>query len=96
MLLGAIIEAVAGQDYFDYVREHIYVPTGMENTDAYEADTPTPNLAVGYTYMTTSGEPDLSIRRNNLNMRVMKGGRAGGGFSTVEDLLRFDRPLTSH
>ncbi len=35
-------------------------------------------------------------RRNNLYMHVIKGGPAGGGFSTVEDLLRFDRALRGH
>ena len=29
VLLGAVIEAVTGQSYYDYVREHIYEPAGM-------------------------------------------------------------------
>jgi CubicO group peptidase (beta-lactamase class C family) len=32
-VLGAIIEQVSGQNYFDYVTEHIFRPAGMNNTD---------------------------------------------------------------
>lgn len=92
MLLGAIVEAASGQDYFDYVREHIYKPAGMTNTDAYEMDQDTPNLAIGYANPGRSGAP----AQNNLYLHVVKGGPAGGGFSTVEDLLKFDIALRQH
>jgi len=93
MLLGAIIEKVSGQDYFDYVREHIYKPAGMVNTDAFETDRVTPNLATGYTRMGPDGKPDPGGWRNNLFLHVVKGGPAGGGFSTVEDLVQFAEAL---
>ena len=96
MVLGAIVERVSGQDYFDYVREHIYKPAGMINTDAYELDRDTPNLAVGYTSEGEKSGPEDSSRRNNVFMHVIKGGPAGGGYSTVEDLLRFDVALRQH
>jgi len=63
----------------------------MINTDAYELDQDTPNLAVGY----TREEPDGPIR-NNTFLHVIKGGPAGGSYSTVEDLLRFDQALRTH
>jgi D-alanyl-D-alanine carboxypeptidase len=44
-----LIEKVSGQSYFDYVRENLYKPAGMTNTDCYETDQDTPNLAIGYT-----------------------------------------------
>ena len=95
MILGAVVEQVSGQNYFEYVREHIYRPAGMVNTDAYEMDYDTPNLAIGYTRQgVKSGTP--GGRKNNLYMHVVKGGPAGGGFSTVEDLLRFDVALRTH
>jgi CubicO group peptidase (beta-lactamase class C family) len=93
MVLGAIVERVSGKDYFDYVREHIYKPAGMVNTDAYELDRDTPNLAYGYTTEGLREGFEEGSRRNNLFMHVIKGGPAGGGYSTVEDLLRFDVAL---
>jgi CubicO group peptidase (beta-lactamase class C family) len=94
IVLGMIIEEVTGQDYYDYVREHVYQLAGTINTDCYEMDTPVPNLAIGYTKMDYCGDPNPGGGwRNNLFMHVAKGGPAGGGFSTVEDLLRFDIAL---
>ncbi len=91
MVLGAIVAAVSGEDYFDYVRAHIYQPAGMINTDAYELDHETPNLATGYMLL-----PGATERQNNLFEHVIKGGPAGGGYSTVEDLLNFAQALTGN
>jgi CubicO group peptidase (beta-lactamase class C family) len=96
MVLGAIVEKVSGQNYFDYVREHIYKPAGMTDTDAYEMDSDTPNMATGYTLMTPTGPSPDGKRRTNLFLHSFKGGPAGGGFSTVEDLFRFATALTGH
>lgn len=87
-LLGVIIEKVTGQDYFDYIRDNIYEPAGMENSDCYEMDYPVENLAIGY-----SPDPGPFGWQNNLYKHVIKGGPAGGGFSTVVDLHRFARAL---
>ena len=85
LLLGVVIEKAAKQDYFDYIREHIYAPAGMENTDSFEMDQPIENLAIGY-----GRDPESAQGwRNNLYQHVIKGGPAGGGFSTVRDLHRF-------
>jgi CubicO group peptidase (beta-lactamase class C family) len=91
MVLGGVVQHVSGQDYFDYVREHVYSPAGMKDTDAFEMDHDTPNLAVGYTPERVGGEGAVvpGLFRNNLYLHVVKGGPAGGGFSTVGDLLRF-------
>ena len=85
IVLGAIVEKASGQDYYDYVREHIFKPAEMQNTDSYEADAATPNLASGYT--TVGG--NKSARRNNFFTRPAKGSPAGGGYSTAPDLLKF-------
>ncbi|HEX9919125.1 MAG TPA: serine hydrolase domain-containing protein, partial [Pyrinomonadaceae bacterium] len=91
LVLGAVIEKVTGQTYFDYVRENIYQPAGMTNTDAYELDLVTPNLAVGY--QKEFNEDGTTRFRNNVFQHVIRGGPAGGGYSTVGDLLKFDTAL---
>jgi CubicO group peptidase (beta-lactamase class C family) len=92
LVLGKIIEIVSGQSYYDYVRENIYKPAGMMSTDAYELDKINPNLAVGYHKTFTENGIAWS---NNVFQHVMKGGPQGGGYSTVEDLLKFDQALRS-
>ena len=93
LVLGAVIEKVTGQSYFDYVRENIYKVAGMTNSDCYELDRVNTNLAVGYEKEYT----DNGIQfRNNIFMHVMRGGPAGGGYSTVEDLLKFATALRAH
>ena len=86
LVLGKVIEVVTGGSYFDYIRENVYKPAGMINSDSYELDLVNPNLAVGYEKEFTA----TGIRfRNNIFSHVIRGGPAGGGYSTVEDLLRF-------
>lgn len=93
LVLGKVIEVASGQSYFDYVRENITKPAGMTNTDCYELDKVNANLAVGYEKEFT----DAGVRfSNNIFMHVMRGGPQGGGYSTVEDLLKFDVALRSN
>ncbi|WP_199613568.1 serine hydrolase domain-containing protein [Paenibacillus alkalitolerans] len=93
IILGAIIESVTGKDYFSFVRDKVYLPANMLNTDCYDLEYDVPNLAVGYTrYGTAEGGP----WRNNVFLHVVKGGPAGGGYSTVEDLLQFDIALRTN
>ena len=96
LVLGLIIEAVSGQDYYTYVREHIYEPAGMINSGCFPVDEPTPNLAVGYTHMGYDGSMEKDRWRTNYYMHAVKGGPAGGGYSTVEDLLAFATALKNH
>jgi CubicO group peptidase (beta-lactamase class C family) len=93
VVLGAIIERVTGEDYYDYIRRSVYEPAGMHNTDAFEVDKPVPNLAVGYTHVNLAGRRELGSVRNNYFMHVVRGGPGGGGFSTVQDLIRFGAAL---
>jgi uncharacterized protein (TIGR03067 family) len=91
LVLGKVIEKVTGQDYYEYVRQNVYRPAGMTGTDCYELDRVNPNLAVGY--QKEFGKNGEVTWHNNLFDHVIRGGPAGGGYSTAEDLLRFDRAL---
>jgi CubicO group peptidase (beta-lactamase class C family) len=86
LLAGAVIEAVTGRDYFDVVRERIYAKAGMPNSDSYDIDLVVPNLAIGYSRERTAS---ATRWRANTFEHVIRGGPAGGGYSTARDLLAF-------
>lgn len=90
ILLGAIIEKISGKSYYDYVRENIFKPAGMINTDSFESDKMPVNTAEGYTKRNLKNE-----LINNLDTRPARGSAAGGGYSTADDLLKFSLALQS-
>jgi CubicO group peptidase (beta-lactamase class C family) len=95
MLLGAIIEKVSGQDYYSYIHDHIFAPAGMTETGFYEPGKDIPNLAIGYTRMSPDGKPSDEVHDNS-NTREVRGGPAGGGYSTAPDLVRFQQALLGY
>lgn len=91
IVLGFIVEKASGRDYFDYVRETVYTPAGMTASDTYPHDGSVKNLAVAYTDEGADGNPERGAwKRRELTGR---GSAAGGGYSTVGDVLLFDRAL---
>lgn len=93
LILGAIIEAVSGQSYFDYIQDNIFTPAEMKNSGFFEMDDSISNLAIGYGREKIKGKITW---KNNLFSNVIKGSPAGGGFSTVNDMFRFIQALTTH
>ncbi len=93
IVLGAIIEALSGQDYYTYVREHIFKPAGMENSDSYELDALPANVATGYTRRASEDGREDAVRRSNIYTAPGRGSSAGGGYSNAEDLLKFTLAL---
>ena len=88
IVLGLVIQHVSRETYYDYVRTHIFEPAGMSNTDNLPWDADVPDRAVGYTMADSPGAP----RKSNIFV-LQRGGSAGGGYSTVEDLLKFAEAL---
>jgi len=95
VVLGLIIERITGQSYYDYIVENIYEPSGMLNSDSYDRDKQVPNLAIGYTTQGYEGD-QLREPIPNTDHLPGRGFPAGGGYSTVEDLLKFRNALLSH
>jgi CubicO group peptidase (beta-lactamase class C family) len=90
LIAGAVIEAVTGRDYFDVVRERVYARAGMAGSDAYDIDLVVPNLAIGYSRERTASGPRW---RANTFEHVIRGGPAGGGYSTARELLAFSEAM---
>jgi CubicO group peptidase (beta-lactamase class C family) len=90
LLLGRVIEAVSGENYYDYVRDHIYEPAAMLRAGAEPQDQVIDDLAVGYDKEFT----EEGVRfRNNRFVVGLRGGPAGGGYATILDLLSFANAL---
>jgi CubicO group peptidase (beta-lactamase class C family) len=88
-MLGVVIEKVSGESYYNYVKKNLYEQANMDNSASYELDAITPNMAVGYLKMAHS---DTWV--NNYYSSGIKGGPAGGGYSTVTDLYNFSLALS--
>jgi CubicO group peptidase (beta-lactamase class C family) len=87
VLLGYLIEKVSGRNYHDYIRDNVFTPAGMADTDCYDVEYPVPGLAIGYS-RSKSGSATYEYRTIEF-MKMTRGGPAGGGYSTVGDLTRF-------
>lgn len=84
-LLGVIIEKVSGQNYYDYVRQHVFLAAGMSSTDNYVRDEGIENLATGY----LGKQAATTGRKENTVLIPLRGGPYGLAYSTTHDLLRF-------
>jgi CubicO group peptidase (beta-lactamase class C family) len=92
VVLGLLIERLSGENYYDYVRRHIYEPAGMTRTGAFAVDSLPPNTAVGYT---RGGQdaPASTPLGPNTSFLPGRGSSAGGGYSTAHDMLRLVNSL---
>jgi CubicO group peptidase (beta-lactamase class C family) len=88
VLLGALIEKVSGLSYYDYVDSHIFEPSGMTRTASLPESVDVPDRARGY--MKQHG-----AWVSNAGTLPYRGMAAGGGYSTVGDLLLFAEALES-
>jgi CubicO group peptidase (beta-lactamase class C family) len=93
ILLGRVIEKVSGQSYYDYVREHIFKVAGMTSTDSAPEDQAVTDRSIGYTRMGAANEDEWHPNTDTLPYR---GTSAGGGYSTVNDLVSFANALQQH
>ena len=90
IVLGLVVEKVSGEGYYDYVRRHIYDVAGMKSSGSTPKTERAANIAVGYM---RDGEGRAVPNWETLPWRGMS---AGGGESTVGDLLRFAEALRTH
>lgn len=82
VLLGAVIERVSGKSYHQFLQEQVFKPAGMSNTGAEPEAQMRAQLSVGYT------QSDKGWVENH-DLLPWRGTAAGGGYSTVGDMLRF-------
>ena len=92
VLLGEIIAKASGEDYYDYMRDHVWGPAGMTATAYLATDDTARDVAMGY----TRGEDGRGALGENVSSRPGRGSAAGGGYSTPDDMLRFDQALLAN
>jgi D-alanyl-D-alanine carboxypeptidase len=91
VLLGALIEHLSGGSYDDYVHDHVFRRAGMRSTGSLPEAVDVPDRAVGYMRASPSGGAWVP----NTDTLPWRGTAAGGGYSTIGDLLRFAQALSS-
>jgi CubicO group peptidase (beta-lactamase class C family) len=89
VLLGAVIERVAFSPWDAFLEKELFRPAGMSQTEYDRPETLVPSRAAGY--RGTRGVPTA-----NAAFRDMSNSFAAGGlYSTVGDLYRWERALNS-
>jgi CubicO group peptidase (beta-lactamase class C family) len=88
VVLGLIIEAISGLDYYQYIRENVYRPAGMAHSDHFDKFENVSGKATGY-FVPRNGN-ELISNQQDLG-RI--GSPAGGGYASANDLLRFATAL---
>jgi len=92
IVLGLLVERLSGENYYDYVRRHIYEPAGLTRTGSWAVDSLPTNTAVGYT-RGAQDAPASTPLGPNTGFLPGRGSSAGGGYSTAHDLLRLINAL---
>lgn len=88
IVLGAIVEAVSGLPYADYVERHIFEPAGMRRSGFEVRDGNNDAHAIGYAPFGENGELVA-----NIGLLPVAGCPAGSSMHTAEDLFRLDAAL---
>jgi CubicO group peptidase (beta-lactamase class C family) len=93
LVLGAIVEAVSGKDFYAFVRDEVFAPAGMTRSGYDRFDDVVENRATGYLAPAEAGGAGW---RTNLSLQGLRGTPAGGGFSNVDELLAFANAFTGN
>ena len=75
MVLGALIEAVSGQSYEEYVGENILIPTGMQNTNFVYTEAMAEHEATGSQHLIDMYTPFFPLYKLNFMVRERVGTR---------------------
>lgn len=96
-LVGILIERASGMSYYDYLDRHVFAPLGMNHTGSNTLGERVPMLATGNTRHGTDDVLELHPpTATNTEYLPPRGGPAGGGYSTLDDLHRFALGMLQH
>lgn len=92
ILLGLVIEAVTGQDYYHYMRQAVFEPLFLFDTDFIPLHHVVDNVAEGYIPV-RDDDNFLTGWKKNIYSVPAFGLSDGGAFSTAKDMLKFLRGI---
>ncbi len=87
-VLGALVEVLSGEKFEDYVKNHIFIPLGMENSSFLHPLEDWNGFAKQYSYNSKTGE-FVPAWRFWCHLGKEFAGGGGGCVSTVEDYIKF-------
>jgi CubicO group peptidase (beta-lactamase class C family) len=94
--LGGVVQQVAGQSYYDYIRQHIFQVASMSQSDFYTQPQCEQNALIAHSYSRRTENNPNGPRIDVSDMRGFIGGPDGGAYSTAGDLLRYSQALQTH
>jgi CubicO group peptidase (beta-lactamase class C family) len=88
VVLGAVIEQVTGESWYDLLARQVYQPAGMIRSGHPILGEPATGMAIGYQYGTDDALA-LAGRGRNDDRRGYRGNSCGGGYCTVGDMTAY-------
>lgn len=85
IVLGLVIEEVAGRPFIDAVQSHVFDRAGMHDSGFFRSDEAVPDVALGYLRRTST----QARWRSNIYRVPVVGGPDGGAHCTARDVDRF-------
>jgi CubicO group peptidase (beta-lactamase class C family) len=91
VVLGEIVARASGEDYYEYVRRHVFDPAAMTSAGFFARDSLPALAAHGYTRKVRDGaasSPSAPLARAE-ELQPRRGSAAGGSYASARDLLKF-------
>jgi D-alanyl-D-alanine carboxypeptidase len=89
-LLALIIEKVSGMSYNDYMKQHIFLPAGMEHTTTWNENEEIAKPATGYALDSASN----SFRKSQAEEHIFFSTEGDGGvYTSVDDYIKWFKAL---
>ena len=89
VILGRVIEEVSNLSYEDYMKENIWLPSGMLHTGVEKFDVTYENKSLLYF---KEKRKTVKAKKNNLSNRIP----GGGIYSNLEDMIKFGRAVLEY
>jgi D-alanyl-D-alanine carboxypeptidase len=92
IVLGAVVERLTGQSWYDLLERRIYPAAGMRSSGHFLYHDLPERVAIGYRYH-QDDHLGIAGRRPNDDFLGTRGNACGGGYATVADMTAYLRAL---